>query len=259
MQCFLRHGGGLWIVRDHDHRFLELQIQPLEHRHRRGGGTRVEIAGRFVGDDDFRVSDDCARNGHALFLSAAELPRIVVVTIGETDQFERQRHLGVALLFAVIVQQQRQFDILISRQNGHEIVELKDVTNVVRAPRRQARTRHVGHVDSADRQASGCRRIDTGNQIQQRRLAAAGRAHQRQKHPLVDIQIEIFQRRDDGVALVKRTRQFSAFNKGHEHYSSLDFLGAQTPGETIRRAGFNACVRLWNQPGRNPAARALQL
>ena len=71
--------GGQGVVRDHDDRLLELAIEQLEQVEDLAGGGAVEVAGRLVGDEQVGVGDDRPGDGHALFLAAGELARIVVL------------------------------------------------------------------------------------------------------------------------------------------------------------------------------------
>src|SRR5712692_886575 len=65
--------GSMWIVSDHDDRFLQLSIergQDIEDLFTR---TRIEISGRFVRQHQVRISHNCAGNCHALFLPTRQL------------------------------------------------------------------------------------------------------------------------------------------------------------------------------------------
>ena len=50
---------------------------------------RVEVAGRLVGEQQRRIGDDGAGDRDALFLSARELTRVVLVAIAQADDAER--------------------------------------------------------------------------------------------------------------------------------------------------------------------------
>ena len=61
---------GQWIVRDHHDRFAVLAIQHLKQIENFLGTVAIEIAGRFVANENSGVGDDRSRNGHALLLTA---------------------------------------------------------------------------------------------------------------------------------------------------------------------------------------------
>src|SRR3954452_15312763 len=61
------------VVRDHHHGRAVFLVQLFEDAHDLVAHGGVEIAGRLVGEHDARLSDDGARDGNALLLSAGEL------------------------------------------------------------------------------------------------------------------------------------------------------------------------------------------
>ena len=62
--------------------------------------------------------------------------------------------------------------------------------------RRQLRLPHRGDVAAADHDPAARRLVDAGDQVQERRLARAGRPHQRDVLPFRDVEIEAHQDRD---------------------------------------------------------------
>ena len=69
MPLHVRACGGPRVVRHHHDRLLELAVQRLHQIENILGALRVEVARRFVGDEDVRISDDRACNGNALLLA----------------------------------------------------------------------------------------------------------------------------------------------------------------------------------------------
>lgn len=80
--------GCLRIVRNHYDRLVESIVQLAKHLQHYLGILRVEIAGRFVSQDDCRTIDDGARQGHALLLAAGKLKRFVVHLVLEPQHAE---------------------------------------------------------------------------------------------------------------------------------------------------------------------------
>jgi gamma-glutamyl phosphate reductase len=72
------------VVRD-EYDGEALFVQGPEERHDVLGAFRVEISGRFVGENDGRVIDECAGDGDALMLSAREFIRAVVRPVAGAD------------------------------------------------------------------------------------------------------------------------------------------------------------------------------
>ncbi len=62
---------------DHDDG-VAFGVDALELFHDGEGGVGVEIARRFVGEDDFGVGDDGAGDGDALLLTAGELIGVII-------------------------------------------------------------------------------------------------------------------------------------------------------------------------------------
>src|SRR5882672_10402770 len=61
------------LVSHHDDADALLAVQALENRHDLDAGAGIERAGGLVGEDDSRVVDQAAGDGHALLLAAGEL------------------------------------------------------------------------------------------------------------------------------------------------------------------------------------------
>ena len=59
----------LFIVRD-DEDGHSVAIQPIEQRNHFAPRLRVELAGRFVGQQKGRSIGECTRDGHSLLLAA---------------------------------------------------------------------------------------------------------------------------------------------------------------------------------------------
>src|SRR6185295_11592579 len=97
-------------------------------------GTRVEVSGRFVCQNQIRIGNDRARDRDTLFLTTRELPWLVVHAVTQADEIERSFNVLATLCFRQLRQQQWQFDILECSQHRHEIESLKDVTDVSVAP-----------------------------------------------------------------------------------------------------------------------------
>ena len=60
-------------MRYHEDGDAILSIQPLENSHDLGAGMRIELAGGFVGEQNFRFVDERACNRQPLLLSPREL------------------------------------------------------------------------------------------------------------------------------------------------------------------------------------------
>ena len=61
----------------------------FEQIHHRFAVARVEVAGRFVGQEDRRLAGEGARDGDALLLAAGELARQMFRAMRHADALER--------------------------------------------------------------------------------------------------------------------------------------------------------------------------
>ena len=88
--------------------------------------VRVEVAGRLVGEHQFRTVHQCTGDGDALQLSTRELTRKMVSPAAQTHILQ---HLSSSLHYVFrgsVVQQQWQCDILAQRKMRQDVECLKD-------------------------------------------------------------------------------------------------------------------------------------
>ena len=95
------------------------------------------------------------------------------------DQRERRCDALAPLAARQRRELQRQLDVAERRQHRHQVVELEDEADVRRAPQREVGIGQLCNVDAGDANLARRRLVDAGDQVQQRRLARARRAHQR--------------------------------------------------------------------------------
>ena len=82
-------------VRHDDERHAFLAVQLHEQLAERGGGGVVERAGGFVGEQELRLVDQRANDGHALAFAAAQLAGAMVQSFAEANAFEQTRRRGL--------------------------------------------------------------------------------------------------------------------------------------------------------------------
>ena len=93
-------------------------------------------------------------------------------------------------------QEQGQLDVLQRGQHGDQVVELEDETDVARSPGRelglgQSRDDLVVYGDGSGRGS-----VETGDQVQERRLSRPGGPHQGDEIPLLQNELDVLQDRD---------------------------------------------------------------
>ena len=85
------------VVRDEHERGAQFFVQLHQHLDDAVAGVGVEIAGRFVGEQDLRLVRERACERDALLFAAGELGRIVVRAFCEADTLEETRARDRAL------------------------------------------------------------------------------------------------------------------------------------------------------------------
>jgi hypothetical protein len=138
---------------------------------------RVERAGRLVGPDYRWVVYEGAGDGDALLLAAAHLRRALVRLLREADHLQRIEGppAGLFLLFAG--DQERQLHVLHRGEDRYQVVRLEDEPHLLRP---KARPLPVGHPPdgvAVDPDLAVGEVVEAGEDVEERRLAAPGRAH----------------------------------------------------------------------------------
>src|SRR5450830_818911 len=141
----------------------------------------VERAERLVQQQCFRLRDEGAGQRRALAHAAGHLMRIVGFEAGQIDLGEPFARLRGSSLLVDLLELQRQRDVLFQRQPRIERVFLKHQC---------AFRMRAGHRLAVGKDGAGAWRFQTGGDMQQRRLAAAGRTDQRDQFALLDVAAE---------------------------------------------------------------------
>ena len=123
-----------------------------------------------------------------------------------------------ALRLRQLRQQQRQLDVPRRGQHRQQVVQLEDEADVARAPRREPPARELVDPVAADGDRSFDRRVETAQQVEQRRLARARRPHQRQEVAFGNIEVDALQDVDPLAAAVIHLVQIRTFT------STLDIV-----------------------------------
>src|SRR5262249_17579970 len=80
-----------------------------------------------------------------------------------------------------VLEEERQLDVLERREDRDQVVELEDVADGARAPPRERRLGELRHVLALDEDGASRRTVDPGEDVEERRLARAGGAHEREE------------------------------------------------------------------------------
>ena len=123
--------------------------------------------------------NDRAGNGRALHFSARHLRGIGVQSGLDSDQGAELPSLALDLCRTVTVEQQRQGDVLGQRQRRQQIEELEDEAEPTATDERQLVIAQGRQVDPTQPDMSAVRLVHCPTEMQEGRLAASRRAHQR--------------------------------------------------------------------------------
>ena len=181
------------VVRDDD-QCHAARVQGLEQVHDIVAGGAIEVARRLVGEDQRRLHDGGARDRHPLALAAGELVRPVPGAVGDAVVVQRLRDARGALLRRDAGQHHRQGDVLGGGQARHQVETLEHEADALAAHARLLLRRQRGHVAPLEPVGAGIGPVEQAEDVEQGRLARAGRAHHRHVLAGGDAQIDRAQR-----------------------------------------------------------------
>src|SRR5262249_47677329 len=135
----------------------------------------VEIGRGLVGEHELGLFHQRPSDGYPLLLAAAQLVGAVLALIDQADGFEHRQSALAPLGRRHAQEQQRIFDVLVSRQHREKIEVLKDEGDVARAEIRDHLVGKRADVLPAHLYAPRGRRIDAADQVEKGGFAAARR------------------------------------------------------------------------------------
>ena len=80
---------------------------------------RIEVPGRFVGQQNGRGVREGSRDGYALLFAARKLRRVMMPTLAQADLFEQ--HLRPFARFRQSCDLHRHEDVFVSRQRRYQV------------------------------------------------------------------------------------------------------------------------------------------
>ena len=160
-------------MRDHDDEAVARDL--LENFHDLHARLGVQRAGRLVRQQNVRVVDEGAGDGDALHLAAGHLVWPLVQLIAEADLLQHGNGAGTALLAGNAGERQGQLDVCQHTLVRDEIVALKDKADGVVAVGVPVPVAVLLCGDTVDEQVARRVAVQTADDVQKRRLAAAGR------------------------------------------------------------------------------------
>src|SRR5438093_6737468 len=190
----------LGVVRCHHQRGPEV-VDPREQFDDLPARYGIEVAGRLVGDEDARAVDERARDRGALLLNTRELAREMLTPCGEADEREAALRLLAHEAPLVAGDDEREGDIL-SDGLARQQLEILEHDSDLPAQPVDARPRHPSDVLPVHDDASGRGELFADEEPDERGLAGAGCADEKDEVAGVDPEVDVAQREGPiGVSL----------------------------------------------------------
>ena len=180
------------MLADHE-RDPVLGVDAAQEIHDAARELRVEARGGLVGEDHRRRLRERARDRDALLLTAGELVDPLALGAGKPDALEHRVDAARDLRARDTATRKAVADVF---ADAHHREQREVLEHHVDGP---AIRRHAAHRLAADRDGSGVGRKEARDHPQQRRLAAARGAEERDQLTLADLQVDLMKHR--GVAI----------------------------------------------------------
>ena len=166
-----------------------------EHVHDVRAVAAVEVARRLVGEDQRRIVDERARDRDALLLAARELVGVLLRARVEPHELEHLAHSSGPAGARHLLIAQRQLDVLVDVEVGDQVKALEDEAHVPAAELGELVHGAARQILVAEYVAAARRSIDEPDDVEHRRLAAAGGSHHRDELAALDREIDAVERR----------------------------------------------------------------
>ena len=167
----------------------------------------VERAQRLVEQQQFRREDERAGKRDALLLPARQLAGIAMGEGLEFGHLQRGHDLRPGGVAGDAARPQGEGDVVVDGEMREQRIALEDHAEI--APLR----RQPGHVAAVEQHAPAAGRDEAGDAHQDRRLARAGRAEQRDELAGLDRQIGRFERDEIAIALTNLVEDKRVFHR----------------------------------------------
>ena len=197
------------------------------------GVVRVEIAGRFVGEQKRRAVNQRAGHGGALHFASAHLVREGRGARGEADQSEHFGGASAGLLRPGAAEEKREFDVFHRRHRGEQVEKLENDAEAFAAVGGEFRFAGCVERETVHGDLACGRLVEAAEEVEERALAATARAGHRAERVRRDFQRHVAQ----GVHFAGR-RGINAGDMAHtDHPDEEVFRSARRAQDNFRVAG----------------------
>ena len=174
----------------------------------------VEVAGRLVGEHQWRAIGERARHRDPLLLAARQLGRTMVEPLTQPQLGQQLGRPGARRIGFGTEDQLRQQDILGGVEIGQQMVELIDKAEHVAAKIGALVIVEARGFLAADQDRAFEPALEQPDRLEQRRLARSRRPEQRNDLPRTNRQVDSAQHLDGDVTLGEAAAQVGGFEDG---------------------------------------------
>ena len=208
-------------------------VQSFEDRHDLDAGLRVEVARGLVGQHEGGIVHQRAGDRHPLALPPGELVRPVAHPIVELDQAERSGRPLVADRRRDARVDQGQFDVVQRGRPRQQVERLEDEPDLLVPDAREIVVVHPADVLAVQQVLAARRRIETADEVHQRRLARPGGSHDGDELAALDVDRHAAQRVDLLGSHPVRLPEIARVDQWHRLAISVCGSHALTPAEAL--------------------------
>jgi hypothetical protein len=181
------------IVGDQHHR-LAAGVHFADQTKHIGRAFRIEIAGRFVGEQQGGLQHQCTRDRGALHLPAGKLARAMLHPVLQADTFEQMGRPAQRIGIRRAREPQRQQHVLQHRQARQQMEALEHETDAPVAQFARGFIVERLHVDAVEDVATAVGLVEAAEHVEQGRLARARGPRQRDERTARDRQVDPVER-----------------------------------------------------------------
>ena len=173
----------------------EITVELSQELHDLLAVVAIEVSGRFVGQQQFRLGDDCTGDGYPLHFAARQFGGKMGGPFSEANSLQKFGGAFLCLATARAIEHQRQGDVLQDGQGRKEIEELKDKSDLFASKPGELFLVKVIEGGSSEEHSPAGRSVHSTDQVEQRRLSASGRSHERDEVTGVQFKADASDRR----------------------------------------------------------------
>lgn len=220
------------FVRDHNDCF-SFVVECVQEAHDSFSGCAIEVAGRFICEDEFGIVGKRACDRDALFFSAGELVGFVEHAVTEFDRVEQVLSFCCACFLGDTLEEHGHHDVFERGEVACEVECLEDEAYFLAADARQGVFVHVCDVVAVEQDCSFGGEVEAADEVEGRAFASAAGSLDCDEFPLFHAEVNAAECVDaDITELVSFPHLFEFDDCFHSNfflrnvaYKSLDAAG----------------------------------